>query len=112
MSLSTSDIRSLQHALGITDGQKEYRNYYAADPYDAKMERLVRLGLMERGRVIAGGLQYFHVTECGRELAYQELDRPKLSRSQKRYLRYLDLRDIYPDMTFEEFILNRGRIYE
>lgn len=43
-----------------------YRNYYATEPDDTRLNALVDLGLMSKsGKVILGGLQYFHVTATG-----------------------------------------------
>lgn len=54
----------LRHAVG----ENGFRNYFASNPegddFDA-WELMVGLGLAQRGRVIPGGLVYFHVSKPG-----------------------------------------------
>jgi hypothetical protein len=67
------DVDNLRHMLGAAVGspKKEwgYRNYYAANPGDASMERLAALGLVRKGRAVPGGLVYWHATELGCAIA-------------------------------------------
>jgi hypothetical protein len=104
-------IHILQHSLGITDGKLEYRNYYAAEPDDRGCLELERLGLMiSRPCTVNQELRYFHVTDAGRKVAYDNLPpKPKLTRSQTRYQKFLDL-DGCTGQTFSEYI--KGRTYE
>ena len=104
--LTRNDIQILQHSLGLTYKRVPYRNYYATSPGDPEIERLVDLGLMSRGRKPGWtDFQYYHVTKAGEQLAIEEMpELPKLSRGQKRYQRFLDLQDSYPDMSFIEFL--------
>jgi hypothetical protein len=103
--MTKEQIHILQHSLGITDGKIEYRNYYATDPNDADCLELERLGFMiSRPCPIDDSLRYFHVTEAGKKVAYDNLPPPpKLTRSQKRYQRWLDL-DGCTGQTFSEYI--------
>ena len=102
--LTPDDIHALQHSLGISDGRtKEYRNHYADEPDCPQMAKLIAMGLMKRGYRIPGGLQMYHVTEAGKKIARDNLPPPP-SKKKRRYLRYLDASDAYPDLTFREFL--------
>ena len=106
MELSKDDIHVLQHSLGITDGGKEYRNYYCAVTDDPQLEALTRSGLMVRGHKINDGRnRYYFVTDDGRKVAYKNLpSRPRLTRGQRRYRKWMNISDCYPDLTFKEFL--------
>lgn len=69
----------LRHALGLDPSGKDprqgqrkaplepYRNHYCTHDGDPKLEALVTLGLMERGRRLNDGRdRYYHVTEAGK----------------------------------------------
>lgn len=67
-------ISMLQHALGLGAQAYEYRNHYYCSIDDPRMKSLVDLGLAEPGK--SGGRdghRYFHVTEKGREVAWQHM---------------------------------------
>src|SRR6187402_1773320 len=104
----------LRHALGYAESGsgKETRNYYCTDPDDKECVKLVKEGKMARGKPIefAGGLQYFFVTQAGRDFVRQANKTKKvLNRNQKTYQRYLEA-DC--GMTFIEWLVsskNRDR---
>jgi hypothetical protein len=61
-------IEQIKHSLDGSSGNGDwYRNYYAAEHDDPDMCALVGMGMMMRGRSIPGGLQYFHVTDAGKQ---------------------------------------------
>lgn len=108
----------LLHTLGIRvtdDGITEsYRNHFVTGEghHDlAAVRKLTSLGLMEPRRIPAflhSADHLYAVTEAGRAVALAEAQkrlsrRPRLTRSQKRYRRWLSLRDVIPDLTFIEF---------
>jgi len=63
---TAEEIDDIKHALGLTFGRVQpYRNYYCAEDDDENMSRMVAAGLMQKGRIIPGGLRNFHVTEAG-----------------------------------------------
>jgi hypothetical protein len=65
---TTHQIEQMKHSLDGSSGSGDwYRNYYADDPDDLDMCALVEMGMMKRGRMIPGGLQYFHVTDAGKQ---------------------------------------------
>lgn len=98
----------LLHTLGLNYERRPDRNYYCAhvaaesDTLQA-LRRLVDLGLMREGRLINEGAdRLYHATEDGRTHARSLLPPPrKLTRSQARYQRYLQVGDVY---TFREFL--------
>lgn len=61
----------LRHALGLNRGDavEPTRNYYADEPDAKECNALVDKGAMKKGRIIEGGLQLYHVTNFGKELA-------------------------------------------
>lgn len=90
-------IHILRHSLGLDDTGRgrEYRNHFATDPGTTDwpdIEALIAAGLMEdRGEVAMwGGLHGIIVTEAGKRIARQQDPRPKVSRSRRRYLRFLE----------------------
>jgi hypothetical protein len=94
-------LHILQHSLGLDEhglyrGERDgYRNHFVTDgdSGDGRMCReLVALGLMveHASREITGGMSTFTVTDAGRDaVAEQSPSAPKLTRSQKRYQRFL-----------------------
>lgn len=105
--ITDDDIHTLRHSLGIAwVHDKEFRNYFCDELPSPQMDRLVRAGLMTSGRFVPGygdhSMRYFHVTECGRLLAREDI--PVKSRAKRRYERFLDFSDVFPDLTFGEFL--------
>ena len=72
-SINDEQKEIMRHALGLTRKDSPYmdgyRNYYAAEPDDKNCLVLVSKGMMQKGKEIQGGLQYFHVTNFGKEIA-------------------------------------------
>ncbi len=103
--VSNEAIHTLQHALGIDKRRREpWRNYYCAADGALDLEALVSAGSMRRGCTLNGGRdRYYHVTEAGIALAKANLPAP-LSPAKRRYERFLDLCDVWPDLTFKEFL--------
>lgn len=98
------NLHILQHSLGVNQyGQGEqYRNYFATgtDGKDyADILKLIEAGLMQdRGEVkLYGGMHVFTVTDAGIEYVKNQSPTPppeaKLTRSQKRYKRFLEYGD-------------------
>lgn len=106
--LTGAQIHVLHHALGIdAEQRKPYRRHFmtgeGTTDYPVCMS-LVELGLMVRREsgLLAKGDYYFIVTEEGERKGVELLPpAPKLTRSQKRYRRFLDA-----DMgiSFREFL--------
>jgi hypothetical protein len=103
--LTADQVHTLQHALGLDRDRREpWRNYYCATFADPALEALVELGMMKRGRPLnQGESRYYHVTPAGEAVARAGLP-PKRTRSEARYLCYLHVSDVMPDLTFREFL--------
>lgn len=97
------NIHILQHSLGLDDfGQgRQYRNHFVTGPGSKdwdKCRALVGAGLMvERpGNALSGGDSIFIVTPAGIDfVATNSPKPPKVSRSRKRYLRFLEYGDSF-----------------
>jgi hypothetical protein len=65
----------LRHALGLNRGDvyEPTRNYYADEPEARECNALVDKGAMVKGRTMEGGLQLYHVTNFGKELAMKPI---------------------------------------
>jgi len=91
-------LRIIQHSLGVDEfGQGEqYRDHFVtgegSDDHPACMEAVER-GLMKcfPNQQHMGGMDFFRVTDAGREwMAANSPPPPKLTRSQKRYRSWHD----------------------
>lgn len=70
--MTEKQLDHLRHALGLNDSKHSNRNYFATEPgcyHWDDIQALVSEGLMRPGRMIPGGLQYFHATEEGKKAA-------------------------------------------
>lgn len=100
MKSSPDDI--LLHTLGIrprhdTDYDREpYRNHYVAGPGHRPPGFLGESDML------------FACTDLGkaRALSVRAKRRPKLTRGQLRYRRWLDISDCCPDLTFGQWLLD------
>jgi hypothetical protein len=107
-------LHILQHALGLDDYGRgsQYRNHYVTGPkcdgWDLCQQHV------EAGRMICrgpgelfGGDYCLQVTEAGKAFVRQNSPKPpRLSRSKKRYLKWLEISESAPDLTFGEFLKN------
>lgn len=74
MILTSEQVRTLKHSLGLDRAKESYRNHYAAPPEgDSVCESLVTLGLMRKGDTVKAGYgcQMYHVTAAGEALFRQ-----------------------------------------
>lgn len=108
-------LQILQHALGVDQygrGQR-YRNHFCAGGKDvANCAELVALGYMRSFQ--RSYLPYFNctVTDDGVKVMLRESPSPpKLTRSQLRYRKWLDVADAY-NCTFGEWLKMEGRYAE
>ena len=109
MTLTEEQLRILRHMLGIDDCRKKpipYRNYYCANPGDAALHELARLGCV---RIYAehGGYEWFCTTEQGQSAAVQSAVSRCVTKSQRIYSRFLDVKDACPDLTFKAFLTDK-----
>jgi hypothetical protein len=107
MDLNPYQLRTLRHMLGIDkpedDRPKPYRNYYCANPGEAEMKELERLGAIELYDT-RGDYEWWRCTEAGRAAAIASHKTIRYSAAKRRYIRFLDLRDCCPDLTFHQFL--------
>jgi hypothetical protein len=93
--------------LGIdkpkADKPEPYRNYYCANPGEREMLELARLGAVEQ-YAAQGGYEWFQCTEAGRTAAIASHRTIRYSAARRRYMRFLDVRECWPDLTFRQFI--------
>ena len=108
-----ADLSPLLHMLGLDAKRRDpWRNLYVTGPDDAKMLALADAGLVYRavtpGFCARGDVVYM-ATERGKSVAIAENARvnPPPSRSRARYLRWLDVSDVCPDLTFREYLMRK-----
>lgn len=96
-------LHILQHSLGLDEYGRgtRYRNHFCTGPGSkdfAMCQELAEQGLMvaHGPRKIMGGDHLFAVTTAGDDAVREHSPKPpKLSRSQRRYLAYLEVADCY-----------------
>jgi hypothetical protein len=104
-------LQILQHTLGLDQyGQgKSYRNYFVTYEGDTAIDELVRAGFMaDRGSsAMCGGMHVYYVTDAGIGAVRNESPSPpKLTRSQRRYLAFLNADS---GLSFGEWLTGRRR---
>ena len=115
----TTLLHILQHSLGRDQYGKagpsgDYRNHFCTGPSCdnfALCREAVAQGLMTEHapREISGGDHIFKVTDAGREyIAANSPAPPKVSRGKARYLKWLEVSDCAPDLSFGEWLKARG----
>jgi hypothetical protein len=87
-------LHILQHSLGLNQfGEgSHYRNRYISDP-NADLDGLVRVGFLKDFGAIEAydGMHYYEVTPAGKIAIQKESPKPpKISRSRRRYLAFLN----------------------
>lgn len=110
--MDAKQLQILQHSLGVDQyGRgRMYRNHFVTG--EGSKDHADCLALVERGDIIRhakvelyGGDDLFQVTQQGRETVMAESPAPpKISRSKKRYLDYLNADS---GLTFFEWLLLR-----
>lgn len=109
MDLNEKQLHTLRHMLGINTPDdripKPYRNYAAVSPGDTEFMELDRLGAVEKYRA-KGGSEYhwYQCTAEGRLEAIKSHRDIRKTRAQRRYSAYLDMTDVYPGLTFKDFL--------
>lgn len=114
MSLTQSERDILTHCLGYNYSPRQERNQYLAEVGSAGWHQcwsLVKRGLMSKGGTVNLGVAetVFTATPAGEALV-----KPKpriMTRSQRRYDRYLDIREVCPDLSFIEFCKREREFY-
>jgi len=105
--LTEEQADSLRHMLGINRpdvrSPRPTRDYAAMSHGDQHWTQLEALGLVER-YAIDEHYVWLRTTAAGREAAFASHRQIRLSRSARRYARYLDLCDAVPNLTFRDFL--------
>jgi hypothetical protein len=85
---------------------KPYRNYVAVNPGDGKYIVLERLGLVECYRRSGPSTEYdwYKCTDKGTSIALISHKHIRYNKPRRRYLKYLEISDCLPDLTFKEFL--------
>lgn len=110
MNLTPAQLHTLRHMLGInTPGDKSpkpYRNYYAAEPGNQELIELERLGAVYpfELRQDGSGLKYYACTRAGIADAIESHKTIRHNKARRVYLRFLDARDAFNDLTFKRFL--------
>lgn len=118
--MTRQHLHILQHSMGLDEYGRDshgavcpketYRNRYVtedASPPGVLCLEMVALGLMVRHapRVVSGDMPIFCVTPAGYDyIRNNSPPAPKVSRGKARYLKWLRVRDVYPDMTFGDWL--------
>ena len=112
MQLSDHQLDLLRHMLGINTPEaaapRPYRNYAAVDPEDAEYHELALVGAVERYRRAGPGnsFDYYRCTPAGQAAALASHRRIRYPKARRVYLRFLDVNDALPDLTFRDFLMN------
>lgn len=68
IAVTKEQLQIMQHSVGNKPRCQSHRNNFAISPgcdsYE-DCEKLAEMGLMSKGCVIPGGMQYYHVTDAG-----------------------------------------------
>lgn len=107
MNLTDKQLDILRHMLGINtpwDAQpKPSRDYFCANPGDAMLAELDRLGMVTKYSERAP-YHWYRCTDAGRAIAMRSHRSIRYTKAKRRYGRFLDIRDAYCDLTFHEFL--------
>ena len=108
LQLTPEQLQTLRHMLGIDDPSLEtpprpYRDYYCANPGDPHLHDLQRLGAV-RMYDSRGGYEWFTCTDAGRAAGIASHRTIQYSKAKRRYIRWLDISDVRPDLTFGDFL--------
>lgn len=105
--LTDEQLRTLRHMLGIDDpdmaNPKPYRNYYCANPGNLELHALADAGYVTLYST-HGSYEWFACTTKGRDAAIASHVRIRNSKSKRIYSKFLDIRDVWPDLTFKQFL--------
>jgi hypothetical protein len=85
------------------DVPKPYRDYYCANPGDPSMLELERLGAV-RQYDNRGSYLWYTCTDEGRAAAIASHKTIRYSKAKRRYIKFLDIRECCPDLTFRRFL--------
>lgn len=110
LTLTEPQLRILRHMLGIDDPYmprpKPSRDYYCANPGDAKVVELERIGAVCCYRRSGEDTKYdwFQCTDAGRAAAMASHKTIRVSKAKRMYAKFLDIRDCWQGLTFQQFL--------
>lgn len=109
MKLSDEHLIILRYMLGINTPDarrpRPYRDYYCAGKGDENLRELQRLGAVALYRT-DDHYEWYTTTPSGRAAAMASHRAIRNSKAKRVYRRFLDIREVCPDLTFREFITN------
>lgn len=107
MTLTPAQLDTLRHMLGINTPDdrlpKPYRDYFCANPSDARLLELERIGAVECYST-RDNYRWYQCTDAGRAAAMASHKTIRRNKASRVYSRFLDVRDAYADLTFKDFI--------
>jgi len=109
---TSEQLDTLRHMLGINDPRQRvpdpYRNYAAVIHGDPHFILLAQAGLVERYRIAQtdGEHDYYRCTDAGKAAAMKSYKTIRLSKSKRVYLKFLDLKDVFPDLEFRNYLVD------
>ena len=109
LSVKNEHTKILRHMLGIdivgVKNPKEYRDYYCANPGNAILHEMESLYLVKMYSE-RDGYQWFTTTDLGKAIAKESQRKIMLPKKKRMYLRFLNVADCCPDLTFREFLMD------
>ena len=107
MSLTPEQLRILRHMLGIETPRDRfpapYRDYYCANPGKPALHELQALGMV-RLYSTRDGYEWWCTTDAGRAAAMASHKTIRYSKPRRTYIKWLDIKDCFADLTFREFL--------
>ncbi len=98
----------MRHTLGYNYEPRKVRNWIGVDvgsqDHVTALELVAARMMVERGDVDFSPSRSYVVTEDGHALVRSR--QPKQTRPQRRYDRYLDIREVCPDLKFIDYCKN------
>lgn len=112
MNLTDKQLYTLRHMLGINTPHERvphpYRNYAAVVPGDPEFVELERLGAAKQYKPlhVEATYDWYRCTDAGKLAAMESHKKIRKSKKVRRYSVFLDLCDVFPDLTFRDFLIN------
>lgn len=107
--MTPAQLDTLRHMLGINTPNdrvpRPYRNYAAVPPGDSEFAALQEANVVEIYKRTPT-YDWYRCTAVGQEIAVRSHLGIRRSSGQRRYSAYIRLRDLFPDLTFREFLVD------
>ncbi len=109
--MNDRQLHILRHSLGIGDDGRgrPCRNHFCTgqgskDWDDCRILSAVGLMIDKGAMSLTGGDHLFVVTDEGRKSAINTEPLTKASKAKRRYRYWLEIREVFPDATFHDFL--------